>query len=138
MLFPDEEPKRRDKCVMERNDNDMIQESGQETIQKTTWESPRETTPETMREELENLRKSIDEIDRAIIPLFVKRMSVAKKIAAIKHGKNWPVLDADREEQVIRNAIQLADGELAEETAALMRTLMTLSREYQQRIFTNS
>ena len=127
---------------MERNDNDIIQESAQESIRKTTRESPEETTPETtpetMREELENLRKSIDEIDREIIPLFVKRMSVAKKIAAIKHGKNWPVQDADREEQVIRNAIHLAGGELAEETAALMRTLMTLSREYQQRIFTNS
>ena len=83
------------------------------------------------KEELTRLRNGIDEIDRQIVPLFLKRMSAALKIGELKGKYNINVLDADRERQVVEQALSMADDSLKDETAELMRTIIALSREYQ-------
>ena len=48
---------------------------------------------------LEQSRKTIDEIDSQLTKLFAERMSCAAEIAAYKKENNLPVLDAGRERQ---------------------------------------
>jgi len=84
-----------------------------------------------LQKELSVLRKEIDEIDRQIVPLFLKRMSVALKIGELKGKNNISVLDAERERQVVEQALSMAGDSLKDETALFMRTIIALSREYQ-------
>jgi chorismate mutase len=50
---------------------------------------------------LEELRKEIDNIDDEIISLLSKRKGMSKKIAEIKKELNKPIFDKDREQQII-------------------------------------
>ena len=56
--------------------------------------------------ELELLRKQIDEIDDEICKLFEKRMKVAKSIGDFKKENNMNVLDSSREEKVLENQLE--------------------------------
>ena len=47
---------------------------------------------------LEDARKIINEVDRAMAELFVKRMEAVETVAAYKKERGLPVLDAAREE----------------------------------------
>ena len=42
---------------------------------------------------LDEVRKEIDEIDEQLLPLIIRRMDAAKKVAAIKKEHNIPVLN---------------------------------------------
>ena len=59
--------------------------------------------------ELENLRKQIDEIDAELLPLFLKRMDCSAAIAKYKKANNLPVLDRVREKEILDNKTALAD-----------------------------
>ena len=50
-------------------------------------------------EDLQTLRKEIDEIDKSLVALFEKRMAVAEQIAAYKIQIGKPVFDKDREQE---------------------------------------
>ena len=52
---------------------------------------------------LDKLRNQINKIDRSIIDLIAKRMSISKKIGKLKTGKKSAVLDDKREKEVIKN-----------------------------------
>lgn len=86
------------------------------------------------KEQLADLRSEIDQIDAQLVPMFQKRMEAARGIAAIKCEQNLAVQDTGRENHVVENALQLARPELKSETALLMRTILSLSREYQHRL----
>lgn len=87
-----------------------------------------------MDEKLKQLRSSIDEIDAKLIELFNSRMEIANEVAQVKQKNNLAVKDTDREQIVVDRAVELASPHLKSETALLMRTLMSLSREYQHRL----
>lgn len=57
---------------------------------------------------LEELRKNIDSIDNKIIELLAKRKDLIKKIAEIKKELNKPVIDQEREQQVIKRIMEKA------------------------------
>ena len=82
--------------------------------------------------ELELLRKQIDEIDNKLCELFKNRMEVAKKIGEYKKNHNLNVLDASREEIVLKKAKERVNNkELEEYYLSLVQYLMELSKKYQ-------
>lgn len=84
--------------------------------------------------DLDTLRIQIDEIDRQIVELFDSRMRTAAAIAAYKKENGLPVYDPVREEAKLGAVAALAKEDLAEDTRALYRSLMALSRAYQDRL----
>ena len=55
-----------------------------------------------MKNQLESLRKQIDEIDESIIILLSKRMKIVGKVGLLKKKQNIPVLDSARWKKVIK------------------------------------
>ena len=83
--------------------------------------------------ELEKLRKEIDEIDNELCDLFEKRMKVAKAIGNFKREHNLDVLDASREHVVLEKAKKrLKNKDLEEYYLKLVQYLMDLSKKYQE------
>lgn len=56
-----------------------------------------------MDEELENLRRGIDEIDKEIIDLIENRVEIAKKTGEVKRERGLGITDSKREESVLEN-----------------------------------
>jgi len=57
---------------------------------------------------LKTLRTEIDAINHDLITLFAKRIAVAKEIARIKYSDQLPVLDEDREKELLKEVGKLA------------------------------
>jgi monofunctional chorismate mutase len=82
---------------------------------------------------LEALRASIDAIDDKIIALFESRMALVKDIGNLKKQHQLNVLDTNREAIVLsRVQQQLQDQSLAPYIIELFKTLMRISKDYQQ------
>ena len=56
--------------------------------------------------DLLGLRKEIDKIDAQLIPLLLKRMSLAEDVAKYKVERGIPVLNEEREQQILENVAQ--------------------------------
>ncbi len=56
-----------------------------------------------MKNQLNNLRKQIDQIDDLIVDLLAKRMKVVKKIGRFKKRNNIPAFDQLRWQEVIKS-----------------------------------
>lgn len=80
------------------------------------------------KDKLKELRRDIDKIDKEMVGLFGKRMRLSERVAAVKAEGNIAILDAARERRVIDAALSLAGEPDKPATAALMRTLMALSK----------
>ena len=61
-----------------------------------------------MDQELEKLRKEIDETDKKIVALIEKRVEIARKIGSLKRENGIPVSDAAREKEVLDNVSKSA------------------------------
>ena len=83
-------------------------------------------------DELQNLRRDIDAIDRELVELFRRRMDVTARVGAYKRERGIPVLDQERERQVLRNKGELAGEELRPAVVTLFQTVMALSRRQQR------
>lgn len=83
--------------------------------------------------ELAELRQELDGLDREIVALFERRMSVSREVARYKLSHDLPVLDQSREAQVIASrTAMLSDESLAASVRALYETIMALSRQEQE------
>ena len=83
-------------------------------------------------DELAALRAEIDCVDRDMAALFERRMRAVAAIADYKRANGLPILDAAREEAVIRKNVGLiGDAELRPYYAKLLCDLMRTSRSYQ-------
>lgn len=86
-------------------------------------------------DELRKLRDGIDDIDKDILSLFMKRMELCKGVADYKKANNMPVFQGGREQQVIDRIKELtADKRLENGTAALFTTIMDISKILQNRL----
>ena len=87
-----------------------------------------------MANELDAPRKRIDAIDRSIISLLAQRISLSKKIGAIKRKAGAAVLDAKREMQVRRNVQAHAKsfGLSSEYTKGVFALILRNSRKNQR------
>ena len=85
--------------------------------------------------ELAQIRQELDEIDREMVKLFERRMTLCREVARTKLAQGKPVLDASREAQVLESrAAMLADATLTEAVQALYREMMALSRQEQEKL----
>ena len=84
--------------------------------------------------ELNQLRQEIDEIDRELVSLFIRRMNCSAGVAEYKREHGLPVLDASRERALLAKISELSGKEFEEYTAELYKTILSLSRDYQQKL----
>ncbi len=83
---------------------------------------------------LEELRKEIDSIDNKIIGLLGKRKDLIKKVSAIKKELNKPVIDKNREQQIIERIRKLSSEKGLDEdfVASLYDIIIKNSRNEQE------
>ena len=85
------------------------------------------------QEKLAEVRKEIDEIDRKLLPLFLKRMQCSEKVAALKREAGAPVLNAGREQEILAG-VREKGGDYGAEAEALYRSIMSISRMRQHKL----
>lgn len=85
-------------------------------------------------EELKDMRSAIDKIDSELIKCIVRRLDVAKDIAAYKVKNNLPVFDPQRERQKLADIAEQVGDEYARACDTLFSVLFDLSRSVQHRI----
>ena len=84
---------------------------------------------------LQHAREIINEIDAEMAALFVRRMEAVETVAAYKRERGLPVLDAEREAEVLRSGIRRIENEnIRGYYADFLRGTMSLSRSYQQEL----
>lgn len=84
---------------------------------------------------LQEAREIINNVDTQMADLFTQRMRAAEMVAQYKKAHGMPILDAEREEAVIRNgSARVEDETLREYYIDFMRDTMAVSRQYQQRL----
>ena len=84
-----------------------------------------------MDKDLEQLRAEIDGLDQQIVELFKARMEAAGEVAGYKKEHGLPVLDAGRERTLLNKIAQQAGEELGDYAQSVYRTLLSVSRSYQ-------
>jgi len=82
--------------------------------------------------DLEKIRKEIDEIDKAIVEYFNKRMRLVKQIAQYKKQNGMNISDKSREKEVLNNVTSLADEGVKEYCKSLFSVLIEISKTYQE------
>ncbi len=84
---------------------------------------------------LQEAREIINNVDTQMADLFTQRMRAAEMVARYKQAHGMPILDAEREEVVIRNgSARVEDETLRAYYIDFMRDTMAVSRRYQQRL----
>ena len=84
--------------------------------------------------DLSEIRESINEVDQSLAQLFEKRMELVALVAEYKIENDIPILNSEREKQVIDRALEsLRDKSLSREMEIFFNELMAISREYQSR-----
>ncbi len=83
--------------------------------------------------ELKEFRDEIDRIDQELTRLVEARFNVVKKVGQYKKEHNLPVLDAAREEDVIkRNQDRLKNKEYSKDIASFYELLMQVTKDMQK------
>lgn len=83
--------------------------------------------------DLIELRNQIDEIDSQLIPLLLKRMECSKGVAKYKIENGIPVLNVQREQEILDNVAQKC-GEQGEAIKTVFAATMDASRALQHKI----
>ena len=85
--------------------------------------------------QLDQYRQQIDAIDAELVQLFLKRMAVTQKVGEYKKEQGLPVLDSQREKQVIAAKTALTpDPATKADVAALYESIMAISRKQQRKL----
>jgi chorismate mutase len=86
-------------------------------------------------ERLTYLRKQIDEVDRQILDLLRRRLTIAEEIGRVKVENRLPTRDEKREREVLERAASKAEAEgIDPETVRRIFTeIIKLSTEAQKR-----
>ena len=83
--------------------------------------------------DLGEIRVEIDKIDSKLIELFKKRMDCAKAVGLYKKENNIPVLNQNRENEILDN-VEAKGGEYGSHARLLFSNIMELSRALQHNI----
>ena len=85
--------------------------------------------------ELEEYRRQIDAIDAQLTDLFLQRMEITGRVGRYKQARGIPVLDAQRERQVIAaKTTRTDDPARRADLAALYESIMAISRRQQRQL----
>ena len=87
-----------------------------------------------LQEELTQLRRDIESIDRRVVELLAERLELGKRTGEIKRDAGKPILDAAREAEVIRRAVTAARelGVPQEATREIFWHIVGMSRRVQE------
>ncbi len=86
-------------------------------------------------DELKQYRAEIDAIDRQLADLFGQRMAVVDKVGQYKLDRGIPVLDKEREREVLaEKAAMVADAADRADLTAMFENLMAISRRRQRKL----
>jgi chorismate mutase len=90
--------------------------------------------PSDPREELARWRGRIEEIDQKVIALLGERVSIARRTTQLKQAAGMPILDPQREAEVIRRAVEAAREHALPEEAVreIFWQVVGLSRRAQE------
>ena len=80
---------------------------------------------------LEEIRKEISAINDEMLALFVRRMELSAQVAAYKKANGLPTLDRKREEAILQKVADNTGDDFRQYAIQLFRTMMDLSKEYQ-------
>ena len=81
--------------------------------------------------ELNDIRKEIDEIDKELVALHIRRLKCSAAVAEYKKEHNIPVLDSSRERALLNKISELSGAEFEDYSRTLYSTILDLSRSYQ-------
>ena len=81
--------------------------------------------------EISELRTQIDEIDDALVKLFVQRMELSAKVADYKKERDLPIHVPAREREILMTVAEKAGPDMGNYTRVLYSMLFELSRSYQ-------
>lgn len=82
--------------------------------------------------DLKDIREQIDGIDAELAKLFGRRMELAQKVAQYKQENNLPVLDVEREREIVQRAESAVQDERLRPFARhFYEDILSLSRQYQ-------
>jgi chorismate mutase len=59
--------------------------------------------------ELATIRKKIDEVDRELVTLILKRFELVSKISEVKKKRNLETIDSERESNILTTVTKLAE-----------------------------
>ncbi|BAL61546.1 chorismate mutase [Melissococcus plutonius] len=80
-------------------------------------------------------RMEINQIDKKIIQLLEQRMSIVSTIASIKKERKIPILDTNREGEVIEIVREeLIEKDYEESILAIFQSILTQSKEFQKKL----
>ncbi len=85
-------------------------------------------------QELNDLRKKIDEIDTQIVELIEKRFEIISKIAIIKKKNNLEVFDKSREESIINKIVEKSKKLPSYVLKDIYEKIFNVSRKFQEEI----
>lgn len=78
--------------------------------------------------DIQTLRKKIDEIDSQLLPLFLSRMECSHGVAEYKRANNMPILDKNREQQILEGKMAKVSDELKIPVRDFFAGIMKISR----------
>ena len=81
---------------------------------------------------LDEIRAEISAINDEMLALFVKRMELSAQVAMYKKANGLPTLDRKREEAILQKVADNTSDEFRQYAIQLFRTMMDLSKEYQE------
>ena len=85
--------------------------------------------------DLKDIRKKITETDDKMAELFKERMALVEQVAQYKKERGLPILDPDREAEVLLNgASRIEDIDLKSYYVSFLKSTMEISRRYQSSI----
>ncbi len=88
-----------------------------------------------MKNKLEEARLLINEIDKQLIDLYIKRMQAVKMVAEYKLENNIPVLDDSREAFLKeKNLRELNDADLERYYLEFFEGVLESSKDYQKKL----
>ena len=82
--------------------------------------------------DINETRAEIDRIDDQIIELFKRRMDCAKDVAEYKYENNIPILNVQREEEIL-SSVQKRGGNYYLYSRMLFEEILSLSRALQEK-----
>ena len=88
-----------------------------------------------MNNKLEEARKIINEIDKEMISLYIKRMQAVRMVAEYKLENGLPVLDSSRESVLkANNLVELDDKELEKYYLEFFEGVLESSKDFQKEL----
>ncbi|MGM9969684.1 MAG: chorismate mutase [Anaeroplasma sp.] len=88
-----------------------------------------------MKTKLEEAREIINEVDKEMISLYIKRMAAVRMVAEYKMENGIPVLDSIREDSIKKRNLEiLANKSLEEYYLTFFEGVLSSSKAYQKEL----